>query len=133
MGWVVNATSGPLYAPGRDLAPTVQEAGWGLGMIWTGTEILAPPPGFGHRTFQPVASLYTDIDACVVVRNKPRAVVLHFTQYHIPANGKPKTNLSNSCHQHLAVALAHRNCTVAEMGREFLHSVSDPLCASAAE
>jgi len=46
-----------------------------------------PPPGFYHQTVQPVASLYTDIDACFVFRNKPRAVVLQFTQYHIPANG----------------------------------------------
>ena len=134
MGWVVNATSGPLYLPGRDPVPTVQEAGWGLGPVWTGTENLAPPPGFDHRTVKPVASRYTDIDTCCGVRNKPRAVVLlHMTQCHIPADGIPKTNLLNTCHQQLAVTLAYRNCTVAEMGREFVHNLSDPLSVSAAE
>ena len=41
MGWVVNATPRPLY-PGKDPVPTVQEAGWAPGPVWTGAENLAP-------------------------------------------------------------------------------------------
>ena len=42
------------------MVPIVQEAGWAPGPVWTGAENLAPPPGFDHRTVQPVASRYTD-------------------------------------------------------------------------
>jgi len=34
--------------------PNVQVAGWDLGLVWTGKDILAPP-GLDHRTFQTVA------------------------------------------------------------------------------
>ena len=34
--------------PGYDPVPVVQEAGWALGPIWTGTKI-SPPPGFDSR------------------------------------------------------------------------------------
>jgi len=39
--WVVNATSRPLYPRERDPVPTVQEAGWAPGPVWTGAENLA--------------------------------------------------------------------------------------------
>ena len=32
----------PLYTPGKDPVPIVQEAGWAPGLVWTGVEILAP-------------------------------------------------------------------------------------------
>jgi hypothetical protein len=32
----------PLFTPGKDLVPIVQEAGWAPGPVWTGAEILAP-------------------------------------------------------------------------------------------
>ena len=32
----------PLFTPGKDLVPTVQEAGWDPGLVWTGAENLAP-------------------------------------------------------------------------------------------
>jgi len=40
-GWVVNATPHPLY-PVNDPVPIVQEAGWSLGLVWTGAENLTP-------------------------------------------------------------------------------------------
>jgi hypothetical protein len=51
-----------LYSRERpDTHCTVQEAGWAPGPVWTGADILAPPPpGFDSRTVQPVASRYTD-------------------------------------------------------------------------
>ena len=39
--WVVNATLWPIYPPGKDPVPIVQEAGWAPGSVWTGAEYLA--------------------------------------------------------------------------------------------
>ena len=47
------------FAPGKDPVSIVQEAGWAPEPVWIGAENLAPP-GFDPRTFQPVASRYTD-------------------------------------------------------------------------
>ena len=58
-GWGVSVTPWPLFTPGKDPVPIVQEAGWAPGLVWTGAENLAPP-GFDPRTVQPVASRYTD-------------------------------------------------------------------------
>ena len=33
---------GPLFTPGKDPVPIVQEAGWAPGPVWTGAENLAP-------------------------------------------------------------------------------------------
>ena len=49
----------PLFTPGKDPVPNVQEAGWVPGQVWTGAENLAPQ-GFNTRAIQPVASRYTD-------------------------------------------------------------------------
>jgi len=40
--WVVDATPRPLYPRERDPVPTVQEARWAPGPVWTGAENLAP-------------------------------------------------------------------------------------------
>jgi hypothetical protein len=45
--------------PGEDPVPIVQEAGWAPEPVWIGADNLAPT-GFDPRTFQPVASRYTD-------------------------------------------------------------------------
>jgi hypothetical protein len=47
------------FIPGKEPVPIVQEAGWAPEPVWIGAEKLAPP-GFDPRTFQPVASRYTD-------------------------------------------------------------------------
>jgi len=49
----------PLFTPGDDTVPIVQEAGWAPGPVSTGLENLVPP-GLDPRTVQPVASRYTD-------------------------------------------------------------------------
>jgi len=41
-GWGVSVTPRPLFTPGKDLIPIVQEAGWAPGPVWTGAENLAP-------------------------------------------------------------------------------------------
>jgi hypothetical protein len=47
------------FTPGKDPVPIVQEAGWAPEPVWIGAENLARP-GLDPRTFQPVASHYTD-------------------------------------------------------------------------
>jgi hypothetical protein len=41
-GWVVSVTPRPLFTPGKDQVPIVQEGGWAPGPVWTGAENLAP-------------------------------------------------------------------------------------------
>jgi len=38
----LKVTPRPLFTPGKDPVPTVQEAGWTPGPVWTGAENLAP-------------------------------------------------------------------------------------------
>jgi hypothetical protein len=38
---VVSVTPRPLFTPGKDPVPIVQEVGWAPGSVWTGTENLA--------------------------------------------------------------------------------------------
>ena len=40
--WVIKAKPRTLYPRERNLVPTVEEAGWALGPVWSGTENLAP-------------------------------------------------------------------------------------------
>jgi len=54
-GWGVSVTPRPLFTPGKDQVPIVQEAGWAPGAVWTGEENFAAP-GFDPRTVQPVVS-----------------------------------------------------------------------------
>jgi len=41
-GWRFSVTPRPLFIPGKDPVPIVQEAGWAPGPVWTGAENLAP-------------------------------------------------------------------------------------------
>ena len=41
-GWGVSVTPQPLFTPGKDPVPIVQEGGWAPGLVWTGAENLAP-------------------------------------------------------------------------------------------
>jgi len=41
-GWGFSVTPRPLFTPGKDPVPIVQEAGWASGPDWTGAENLAP-------------------------------------------------------------------------------------------
>jgi hypothetical protein len=56
---VVSVTPRPLFTPGKDPVPILQEAGWAPGPVWTGAENLAPL-AFDPQTVQPVVSCYTD-------------------------------------------------------------------------
>jgi len=41
-GWGVSVTPRPLFTPGKNPVPIVQEAGWDSGPVWTGAKNLAP-------------------------------------------------------------------------------------------
>jgi len=41
-GWGVSLMPRPLFTPGKDPVPIVQEAGWAPGPVWTGAENLVP-------------------------------------------------------------------------------------------
>ena len=41
-GWGVSVTPRPLFTPGKNPVPIVQEAGWAPGPVWTGAENLTP-------------------------------------------------------------------------------------------
>jgi len=41
-GCGVSVTLRPLFTPGKDAVPIVQEAGWAPGLVWTDAENLAP-------------------------------------------------------------------------------------------
>jgi len=58
-GWVVSSTRRPHFTPEKDPVPSLQEAGWALGPVWTGAENLVPT-GIRSRTVQPLVSRYTD-------------------------------------------------------------------------
>ena len=55
----VSVTPRPLFSPGKDPVPIVQEAGWPQSRSGQVRKI-SPPPGFDPRTVQPVSSRYTD-------------------------------------------------------------------------
>ena len=59
-GWGVSVTPRPLFTPGKDPVPIVQEVGWAPRAGLDRCEKSRPPPGFEPRTVQPVASRYTD-------------------------------------------------------------------------
>ena len=54
--WGVSVTPRPLFTPGKDTVPIVQESQDRSGQV----RKISPPPGFDPRTPQPVASRYTD-------------------------------------------------------------------------
>jgi len=58
-GCGVSVTPRPLFTPGKDPVPILQEAGWAPGPVWTGAENIAPT-GIPSRTVQPVVNRYTD-------------------------------------------------------------------------
>ena len=58
-GGVWSASRPGRFYPGKDPVPIVQGARWAPEPVWIGAENLASP-GFDPRTFQPVASRYTD-------------------------------------------------------------------------
>ena len=57
---MVSVTPRPLFTPGKDPVPIVQEAGWAPEPVLDRGGKSRLPPGFDPRFVQPVASRYTD-------------------------------------------------------------------------
>ena len=77
----------PLFTPGKDPVPIVQEAGWAPGPVWTGAENLSPPLGFDPQTTQPVASHYTDNTTWPTVHHLPSCLLfVTITMVHLVLN-----------------------------------------------
>ena len=70
----VSVTPRPLFTPGKDPVPIVQEAGWTPGPVWTGAENLAPTgirspdrPARSHSLYRlsyPAYSLQGRLEIC---------------------------------------------------------------------
>jgi hypothetical protein len=70
-GWVVNSAPWPLYP--RERPSTHCIGGWvGIRASLDGCGKSHPPPGFDHRTVQPVASRYTDWAKPAHKRGEPK-------------------------------------------------------------
>ena len=80
----VSVTPWPLFTPGKDPVPIVQEAGWDPGPVWTGAENLAPPhrdsipdrPARSHSLYRlryPVHPDEGSVSEIVMKRNKEEA------------------------------------------------------------
>ena len=69
--WGVSVMPRPLFTPGKDPVPILQEAGWAPGPVWTGAENLAPTgirsPVLPARSYtdyatRPTSSIWSPID-----------------------------------------------------------------------
>jgi len=83
-GWGVSVTPRPLFTPGKDPVPNVQEAA----LDKCGKT--RPPAGFDPRTFQHVVSRYTDYTTRPTVLGYGRA------NYHSPAFIHPQSIRQNA-------------------------------------
>ena len=100
-GWGFSVTPQPLFTPGKDPVPIVQEAGWAPGPVWTGAENLAPPPpGFDPRTVQSAASCYTDFATQPTTDSKGQSyyrVYIFFRDVWWSNNGFKSSNWNPFC------------------------------------
>ena len=65
--------------PGKDPVPTVQEAGWAPGPVWTGEK--SRPHGIQSRIVQPVVSRYTDLATRLTVTEVKATISVSFSPY----------------------------------------------------
>jgi hypothetical protein len=86
----VNVTPRPLYNPGKDQVPIVQEAGWSPGLLWTGAGNLAPtgirspdrPAGPKLPTVTIIKCYYNhkpNTNISIYATGAPYPIILHLT------------------------------------------------------
>jgi len=92
-GRVVSSTPRPLFTPGKDPVPIVQEAGWASGPVWTGAENLAPPT-FDPRTVQPVVSRDENLNSQIIMVVQKRRSQFHLQTYYNHVTGSDVTALT---------------------------------------
>jgi hypothetical protein len=64
---VVSVTPWPLFTPGKDPVPIVQEAGWAPGLVWTGTENLSTMGSNNRPTY--LRTIYTWL-VFIIIKNQ---------------------------------------------------------------
>ena len=69
-GWEVSVTPWPLFTPGNDPVPIVQEAEWAPEPVLDRCGKSRPLPGFDPETIQCVANCYTDYVYFMISRHK---------------------------------------------------------------
>ena len=72
---VFSATPWPLVTPGKDAVPTVQEAGWAPGPVWTGAENVAPTGIRSPDRPARIQSLPTEVPAPRDVQYSTRCIL----------------------------------------------------------
>ena len=77
-GWGVSVKPRPLFTPGKDPVPIVEEAGWAPGPVWKGAEN-PDSPGFDPRTVQTVTSRYTDwaTGSTIIIKTLCKILQIH--------------------------------------------------------
>ena len=95
MGWVINATSRPLYSPGKTRYEFYRRLGGAQGR-WEGCGESHPSPGFDPRTVHTVASHFTDwaIPVQMINNNNNNNNNVSITQIYI-YTGCPRRNGQN--------------------------------------
>ena len=59
--WVVSSTPRPLFTPGKDAVPVVQETGWAPGPVWTGGKSLLHRDSIPDRPARSSVSIPTEL------------------------------------------------------------------------
>ena len=74
-GWGVSVTPWPLFTPGKDPVPIVQEAGWASGPVWTGAENLTPtrirspdPPARSQSLYRICYPTHTEANSAYIIQ-----------------------------------------------------------------
>jgi len=65
--WVVSVKPRPLFTPGKEPVPIVQEAGWAPGPVWTGAGNVFPT-GIRSPAVQPIASRWLALKSKLIVQ-----------------------------------------------------------------
>ena len=84
-GWGVSVTPLPLFTPGKDPVPIVQEAGWAPGPVWTISENLAPT---GIRS--PDCPVHSQLLYWLSYRAHSLVISVHKFYIRLPTNWTPK-------------------------------------------
>ena len=104
-GWGVSFTPRPLFTPGKDPVPIVQEAGWAPGPVWTGAENLAPTgirspdrPAHSQSLYRLSYSAHC---------NKTGGTIKGDKKKYYPSFGLPNWRLAKGCFSPLSHTSVH--------------------------
>jgi len=88
-GWRVSVTPRPLFTPGKDSVPVVQEAGWAPGLVWTGAENLASTgirspdrPARSQSLYRPRYPAHWEMCVGLVITPRSTKLLTPRSRYH---------------------------------------------------